>query len=55
MKDTPTPYVSVLTVKEKQLQTILKHLRMTENFWFYNAESSLLNHFTFPEITEEST
>lgn len=54
MKDTPTSYFSVLTVKKKQLQTIPKHLRVTENFRFYNTEGNLLNQFTFPEIAENS-
>lgn len=54
MKDAPTSYVSVLTVKKKQLQTALKHLRLIENFKFYNTEGSLLNQSTFPEIAEDS-
>lgn len=53
MKDAPTLKVSVFTVKKKQLQTILKHLRVIENFMFYNTEGKLLHQLTFPEIAED--
>lgn len=44
MEDPPLP-ISVSTVKEKLLQTFLKHLTVIENFQLYHRRQHLLKYF----------